>query len=265
LAGLANTARALSGPAIAGYAAEYLGPWLVTPLATTVCRTSPTCGAMGRPRPLEAVLLLIFCLGSLSAQTAARLWRRRREVWNTYDLLAPPRPPWSHVAARLDGPPRAHRAAAGGWDFRRPMPDGRPVGPHGEVGDRSSAASSWPRSLDQRTKTPEVRVRAVCDAGWRRSYRSGDWCGLERERPGLLRRADAQVKVGGPALGLGEVDARSFTCRGSRRAAAVRRTLPHSGSGGATRQRDPKFDIAAARIRCPSVCLRRWWCHAWSG
>ncbi|MGB6164742.1 MAG: Pls/PosA family non-ribosomal peptide synthetase [Pseudonocardiaceae bacterium] len=178
-----------------------LGPWLAQ-MRITVVSTVPTLAVLWSRDMLAEVRLLIVGGEACPPEVVRRFAADGREVWNTY---GPTEATVVSCAARLiDGEPVLIGLPLDGWELAVVSADGEPVR-WGEVGELVISGVGLGRYLDP--VMDAKKFVALPALGWSRAYRSGD---LVRARPeGLefIGRDDAQVKIGGRRVELGEIDA----------------------------------------------------------
>lgn len=219
-----------------------LGPWLIANRVTVVS-TVPTLVSLWPADALAGVRLVILGGEACAPDLADRLIAPGREVWNTY---GPTEATVVACAALLEsGQPVRIGLPLAGWDLAVVGPDGVEVEP-GATGELIIGGVGLARYLD-----PDLDAERFApheQLGWSRAYRSGDLVINDVEGLRFVGRADAQIKIGGRRIELGEIDDALLALPGVVAAATAVRT---SAAGNRLLvgylQVDASFDAAAAR------------------
>jgi non-ribosomal peptide synthetase-like protein len=198
--------------------ATELGPWL-RDRHVSVISTVPTLAAMWTEEDIRGVRLLILggepCPESLAWRLAAE-----REVWNTYG-------PTEATVVSTATPLHPGEPVTIGWPLRGwqvavvdELGESVPVGQPGEL---AIAGVGLGRYLD--AGLDAERYAELPAFGFRRAYRTGDIVRETVDGVQFIGRRDAQVKLGGRRLELGEIDAQLSALPGVRAASsAVKKT-----------------------------------------
>ena len=193
--------------------------------------TVPTLAGLSSREQCRGIRLLFLGGEACAEQLAHRLIAICDEVWNTY---GPTETTVVACAARL-GPHKPVRIGLplAGWQLAVVDPErGHPVRP-GEVGELVIAGVGTARYLDAEKDASSFRSLAAL--GWGRAYRSGDLVRADPEGLTYVGRADAQVKIRGYQVVIGEIETVLGAVPGSRRPSSRRpRRSPASTRWSAT-------------------------------